>query len=870
MIKLLQKTGLFIALSCLGTGVFAQGVIKGKIVDADAESFALMGATVVVEGTTVGTAANLDGTFVLKVQQEKVTLVFSYMGYIDETTEVTIPASGERDLGVIKLKPNTVGLDEVQISVSYVRDRQTPVAVSTIEPYIIAEKLGNQEYPEILKSTPSVYATKAGGGYGDSRIFMRGFDSNNIGVLINGAPVNDMESGKVYWSNWAGLSDVTQSMQVQRGLGASKLALSSVGGTINILTKSTDAEQGGSVYAGVGNDGMVKQDFSISTGLLNNGWAVTLAGGRKYGNGYAQATNFDGWSYFLNISKILNEKHRISLTAFGAPQWHNQRSNMHTIQSYRDNPAGTLWNSDYGYRNGKIYNVGYAYNYYHKPQVALNHFWNINESTMLITSAYFSKSNGGGRRIDGTDKNWLTVDYNSGNDYDVTKRTPEGLMDFDAVINANASSTKGSTCIVANGINSHDWYGILSSLTKDMAGLKITGGFDGRFYKGYHAYVIEDLLGGKYYLDISKQLTDSVTGNPVFIGKNVNRPGDTPLKKGDYINYHNLGEVLWAGFFGQAEYATDQYSAFISASLADNSYRRTDYFLYTPEQGQVTDWISFTTYTFKGGANYNINENQNVFVNGGYINRAPYMKYAFKGNTNDFNKDAVNEKILTGEVGYGYQSSQVNIKANIYITQWKDRGFTQNFNGLYANILGLNQLHKGVEVEGSYKPMSKLTFKGMVSIGEWKYSDDVNFDLYDANQAFIKNYSAYIGGTHVGNSAQTTAFLSADYEVLPKLKVGVDYTYYGRNYADFDATLRTTPESKADSWRMPDAHLFDVSAKYKFKMGKLDATIYGNVFNLLNTEYIADSKDGTNHDASTSLVYFGFGRTWSTGLKVMF
>jgi len=855
MIKLLQKTGLFIALSCLGTGVFAQGVIKGKIVDADAESFALMGATVVVEGTTVGTAANLDGTFVLKVQQEKVTLVFSYMGYIDETTEVTIPASGERDLGVIKLKPNTVGLDEIQVAASIVRDRQTPVAVSTIEPYIIAEKLGNQEYPEILKSTPSVYATKAGGGYGDSRIFMRGFDSNNIGILINGAPVNDMETGKVYWSNWAGLSDVTQTMQVQRGLGASKLALSSVGGTINIITKSTDAEQGGSIYGGVGNDGMVKQDFSLSTGLLDNGWAVTVAGGHKYGNGYIQATNFDGWTYFLNISKIINDQHRISLTAFGAPQWHNQRSNMHTIQSYRDNPEGAKWNSDFGYRNGEIYNIGYAYNYYHKPQISLNHYWNINESTMLSTSVYLSKSTGGGRRIYGQNANWLGVNYNTGEDYEgVTKRTSEGYMDFDAVIAANAAALNGSTAIIANGINSHDWYGILSSLTKDMAGLKITAGFDGRYYTGYHAYQIEDLLGGKYFLNSS----------------NVNRPANTLLKKGDYINYHNLGEVLWAGIFGQAEYTTDQYSAFVSASVANNSYRRTDYFMYTPEEGQVTDWLSFITYTFKGGASYNINEKHNIFVNGGYISRAPYMKYAFKNNTNEFNKDAVNEKIVTGEIGYGYQSKQLNIKANIYITEWKDRGFTQTFSGQFANILGLTQLHKGFELEGSYKPITKLIFKGMFSIGDWKYSKDVHFDLFDENQALLGSYSAYIEETHVGNSAQTTAFLSADYEVLPKLKVGIDYTYYGRNYADFDATLRTTPESKADSWRMPDVHLFDVNAKYSFKMGKLDATVYGNVLNVFDTEYISDSKDGSDHDANTSLVFYGFGRTWSTGLKIKF
>lgn len=123
------------------------------------------------------------------------------------------------------------------------KERKTPVAVSTIKSAEIQEKLGNREFPEIMKSTPSVYVTKVGGGFGDSRINMRGFDGANIAVIINGQPVNDMQGGTVYWSNWTGLADIASSIQIQRGLGASKFVVPSVGGTINIVTKATDAEQ---------------------------------------------------------------------------------------------------------------------------------------------------------------------------------------------------------------------------------------------------------------------------------------------------------------------------------------------------------------------------------------------------------------------------------------------------------------------------------------------------------------------------------------------------------------------------------------------------------------------------------------------------
>ena len=94
-----------------------------------------------------------------------------------------------------------IELNEVKIISSYATDRKTPVAVSTISAKAISETYGGSaELPEVLKLTPGVYATKTGGGVGDGRINIRGFDQRNIAVTINGIPVNDMESGWVYRS----------------------------------------------------------------------------------------------------------------------------------------------------------------------------------------------------------------------------------------------------------------------------------------------------------------------------------------------------------------------------------------------------------------------------------------------------------------------------------------------------------------------------------------------------------------------------------------------------------------------------------------------------------------------------------------------
>jgi len=834
------------------TSTVAQNMIKGKITDAST-SETLPGASVMVKGTTLGTVADYNGEFKLSINESgKITLQVSYIGY--ETKEVEVDVQGETNAGTIKLQVNAIGLEEISIISSVAIDRQTPVAVSSIGAVQISEKLGNQEFPELLKSTPSVYATKAGGGFGDARIYLRGFDSNNIGILINGIPVNDMESGKVYWSNWAGLSDVTSNQQVQRGLGASKLALSSVGGTINVITRSTEVGSKGTFFQGVGNDGFYKQSFAISTGMNDNGWAATFAGGHTWGDGYINGTNFEGWNYFVNISKVINEKHRLTFNAFGAPQWHNQRSNKHSIEEYRNHPDGAKWNSDYGFRNGELYTIGYAYNYYHKPQLALNHFWKMDEHTSLTTQVYASIANGGGRRVYGANSSWLSLQFPSGKPYDQTLQTEEGYIDFDAAIKANSEAANGSTVIIANGINSHDWYGGLSTFTKDINALKLTAGIDSRYYKGYHAYEIEDLLGGDYFLNAS----------------NMNRDPYARLKKGDYINYYNLGEVFWAGGFTQAEFIKPEYTGFISFSAASNSYRRTDYFQYV-EGEQVSPWKSFVPWNVKGGFNYNLNENHNVFINAGYIKRAPAFANTFLNYRNDINHQVKYETIKTVEFGYGFTTSTINAKLNLYRTQWLDKNLVKSLNGQTANIPGINALHQGVEFEAKYKPTDKFSLYAMASLGDWVWMDNVEFTLFDENQTAIGTYNAFIKDVHVGNSAQVTSALGIDYEILPKFKIGVDGNYYGKNYSDFDPTTRTTStEEVIESWQLPDAFLVDFNMNYKFQIGKLNASLYANVNNVFNTEYIADATDGANHDASSSFVWFGFGRTWSTGLRINF
>ncbi|MFN2394483.1 MAG: carboxypeptidase-like regulatory domain-containing protein, partial [Bacteroidales bacterium] len=748
MKKKLYLSFLILLLMAITGHIFAQEIeIRGTVRDASDQQ-TLPGVNVTVKGTSTGTVTDINGQYRISTSVGSV-LVFTFVGM--ETKEVTV--DGSQNVINVDLISEVSILQEFVVAVSAIaRDRETPVAISTISAEVISEKLGSQEFPEILKSTPSVYATKDGGGFGDGRINLRGFDSNNIGVLINGVPVNDMENGRVYWSNWAGLSDVTQTMQVQRGLGASRLAISSVGGTINIVTQTTDAKKGGTVSYGFGHDGYERRSISLSTGMMENDWSITALGGRTTGHGFVDGTEFDGWSYFLNASKKVNDQHILSFTAFGAPQWHNQRWPRQLVQTYREHERGIRYNPSRGLLNGQYFNS--SYNEYHKPQISLNHFWSITPSTTLSTALYTSISSGGGRRALGAQSAWYQYDRNDGLPTDATRLTPDGLLDFDYALEHNATLSNGSDVIIGNAMNEHDWYGLLSTVQHEVQNLRFTGGLDLRYYRGYHYQMVTNLLGGTHYQDVRYQ-TDTV------VSSNVNREPYARLGVGDKIGYHDMGEVGWAGIFTQAEYVTSDYSAFISATLSNTSYRRTDYFLYFDEdsphrarlqseaedflnqantaqaqgeqeayenfmqeynsimnmtamQPQVSDWIDFMAYSIKGGANYNISESHNVFVNGGYFTRAPFFRFAFVGFTNAINTEVNYERVLSSEIGYGYRSPFAAANVIVYRTEWLDKALVRNLGqGLIANITGLDALHQGVEVDFTLRPIKNLEIRGM-------------------------------------------------------------------------------------------------------------------------------------------------------------
>ena len=885
------------------SSAIAQSTVIGKVVDEN--DAPLIGATVIVPGTSTGTGTDAAGNFSLKVDAGTQSVEISFIGYVTETRE--IKGGGRIDLGTIVLKTDAVTLQDVIVSQSVAVQRKTPVAVSTVTADEITYKLGGQEFPEILKSTPGVYVTKDGGGFGDAKINMRGFQSANVAVMVNGVPVNDMEWGGVYWSNWAGLSDVTRSMQTQRGLGASKISAPSVGGSVNIVTNGIDAKKGGTFSFGVGNDGLYNLSLSLSTGLTKNGWAMSILAAKRWGDGYIQGTNFEGYNWFVNISKRINDRHQLSLTAFGAPQKPGQRNALNdglTIAEWQKakNFMGEKdmyrYNASYGFdKNGKQRYS--SFNEYHKPQISLNHQWQIDYKSSLSTALYMSIGRGSGYSGQGrtsADRNaWKGTNYGILN---TTFRNPDGTFAYDKIQELNAASIDGSRMVMSKSNNNHMWYGLLSTYTNQITpSLELSAGVDVRYYIGEHNNEIIDLYDGKYFIDDNSRRNVKASDNIAAADPTWQYE---KLQVGDKVYRDYDGHVHQEGVFAQLEWTRNKLNAFVSGSISNTGYWRYDRFYYDAEHAE-SDHVNFLGYTVKGGANYNITDKHNVFANLGYISRAPFFSGgAFLQSTtsNVTNPDPLNERVFSAELGYGFRSGIFTANLNAYYTLWMDKSFvrsTQMSNGDYAriNLGGVDARHMGIELDFSLRPTRWMDITGMLSLGNWIWDSNTKGYIYDSQgqpmtaaldgtvaSGIMADDHAWLflkqKGIKVGGSAQTTGAIGVTVRPMKGLRVSADWNAYGNNYADFwlgsGLNGNQTIEVK-DPWRIPWGHQLDLSASYRFKIGNIFATIYGNVNNVYNYNYIMDAQSDALQEGiwqNAYAVMYSFGRTYTVRVKINF
>ncbi len=847
----------------------AQSTVSGQIVDAQSNE-PLIGANVLLRGTSEGTITDIDGTFSMQIPSNQGKLAISYLGY--NTMVLTLDGgSNNYDLGIITLEASSVGLEEVVVTgvMDIVRDRMTPVAVSTIGPAEIQAKGGNVEFPELMKNTPSIYVAGQAGGYGDSEVFTRGFDQTNTAFLLNGQPINGMEDGKMYWSNWSGMTDVATAVQVQRGLGSSKLAISSVGGTTNIIMKSTEQQQGGSVSFLRGNDNYNKITASYNTGMINDKFGLTVLLTHWQGDGWAEGTKGQGQNYFISAGYKASEKSNFNFLLTGAPQWHDQNFNDRISNHFRGGEFNIKYNGNYGFLDGEYKTL--RRNFYHKPVANLNWELTLNDKSKLSTVLYASWGNGGGTGDIGNRNNRFF--------------TSDGYIDWDAVQAANIADAGAEEWVMRASVNNHSWYGLVSNYETTLSQeFTLSLGADLRTYHGSHFRQIVDLVGAPAYTQRAnarfgeREITATYSPDPwAALGNSA--------ELSERIAYNNDETITYGGVFGQLEYATDAFSAYVQSAVSNQSHVRFELFNET-EANEESEKVNNVGYNLKTGFSYAFDQNNSFYFNTGYYRRQPFHDNIYLNFSNDVNRATVPEKIFGLEAGYKYSSRDLAVNVNLYRTSWKDRATTSSLNEgdelpngtILTNLAYRNtvqdQLHSGVEVDFRYEISPAVAIKGYGSIGDWTYDGTLRQQIFDEDRNLLYEADGEdVDGVAVGGSAQTSFGLGADIKVLDGLRFDVDYNFYDRLHSNISAS--------GDALELPSFGLLDIGASYNINMtnGQL-LTLRANVYNALGKEYIsratsafapstndAENWNGVNMD---NFVTFGKTTTWNVSARYSF
>jgi len=781
--------------------------------------------------------------------------------------------------------------------VDLAEDRVTPLAVSTITGEEIQKKIGTQDITMTLANTPSVYVAGQSGAFGDTRISVRGFDQTNTAFMLNGQPINGMEDGKMYWSNWSGMNDIANVVQIQRGLGASKLAISSVGGTVNFVMRSTTKSEGGFAYAGFANDNYLKTTFSYDTGEKDNGWSTSMLLTHWQGDGYAEGTFGQGQTYFLSLGYKMNDKHNFNFLMTGAPQWHDQNFTK-SIASYLDN--GRKYNNNYGYYGDRY--LTERRNFYHKPVFNLNWDYTIDEKSSLSTVLYASTGNGGGTGGRGN-----------------RIRTDEGYIDYDAIYAYNNSTSGAGGNYAAEGgyitrasMNMHNWFGLVSNYETQLSdNLSFNVGADLRTYYGEHFRIVENFHGLTSWQE-NIRLRDQNNNHDTYgtygtykyvvatesMGANPWDATFTNFDEDQKIAYSNDERISYGGLFTQLEYTKDDFSAFFQGSVSQTMYQRWDHYQYADQSlidGTSTQWTGEALpegitdgvesesadnfgYNAKAGVGFGLGANGKAYVNAGYYSRAPYFDNIYLNFTNRINPNTSNETIIGLEAGYVYEVDNFSARLDVYRTSWADRvtssSYVSNDELFYEVSEGVSQLHQGVELTFMAKPQPDVpyTLKGFLSIGDWIYEGEAITRTQDEDQNVLDTETQDIDGGKVGDAAQFTAGLGLDVDLAERLSFDSDIRFYDELYANVGAVK--------ENLKLPNYHVVDMGLSYKMFVNEGTLDIRVNVNNVFDNVYISELRsaiaagDGTgvlyNGIDTANQGYFGLGRTWNVGLRYNF
>lgn len=806
------------------------------------------------------------------------------------------------DAGVLKVK---------QTSQHDVDNSEATVSAQDLE-----DENKQQNISGPLHSANDVFVSGVSYTLGTGGFRVRGYDSDNSTICINGASVNNAETGRAMWSEWSGLNDAVRQKTTISGFAPADFTFGDVGGASNINTRpSIQRKQTKVAYATANKTYINNVNATYSSGLMDNGWAFMVNASRRWGNGgFVEGTFYDGWSFFMGVERKINNEHSLGIACFAAPTKRGMQSSA--VQEANELAGTNYYNPNWGMQDGKIRNARVSH--INEPHIILTHYWTVKPNFKINTTLSYTFGQNGNTAL-----NW----YNSADPRpDYYRYLPS--YQTDPVV-AAAYTEQWKNDENTRQVNWNKLYQInyLSRLSGEQAKyiiegrrndyqqfvysttgnyeindkLKISGGVEYKNYTGHHFKTLDDMLGGEYWIDIDQFAERDFQTDTTKLQNDLNNP-DRVINVGDVFGYDYDARVNNGGIWAQAEMSSTHLDYYVALTGSGTQFWRHGNMRngrYPDNSFGDSKKQNFLNYGVKGGATYKVNGRHFVLLSTGYLTQAPLFKNAYISPRIRANVLPVmnSERIFSTELSYIVRYPKVRGRLSVYQTMFWDQSEINSFyHDVYRTFVnqvltGINKTHQGVEAGIEVKATSTISVTAIAAMGSYYYTSRANALIsYDNGSKPDTTETIYMKNFFVSGTPQSAASVSIKYSHPKFWFASISANYYDMVYIDFNPERRTSGAldglnpndplipSIIDQMHTKSNFTLDASLGKSIKFKDYFININLNVNNILdNQEMITNGYEQMRFDFETKNInkfppkyFYGFGRTYYLGVSFRF
>ncbi len=730
---MIKKVLSIIAAVLCSLTLFAQtsdwGGVKGTVVNrAGKTPVADAAITVSQKGETVATAvSDEDGKFLIEELPNGIyDMLVTAPGFLDATVNVTVE-------GYVK--------DLIFIGM-VVEQVVTEVDDSNFAEFDMDDS-GFEDSPSILFDSNDPFTNIASFGFSNIRFKNRGYTNESQDVYLSGVRMNDAITGYSPYSLWSGLNEAMRSKETTIGNEVSDYGYGGYNGVTNIHAMPSSVRTGWR-FSALTNSALYRLRLmaTYASGELDNGWSYAFnVSARVGGNDWVKGVYYRNFAYYAGVEKKFGDMHRLSLVTFAAP---GQRGAQNaSTQEVYDLTGDRMYNSNWGYQNGKIRNARVRKTF--EPVTILKYTATPSDNLEASATVLWRTGKNGYTAMDWYDaadprpdyyRNLPSYYWMEDEDYDRMNfekyawakdawqnDIPEYThLNWDRLYNVNwnnydANDLRRSKYVIEerrvdqNDIN-------LNASIKWMASkaFTLTGGINYKWNRTEYYKNLDDLLGGDYYLNIDQFAERDFASSPAMVQNDLDyylaHGQAQTLHQGDKYGYDYYAQVrnanIWAngaldlgGFKAnlalEAGYAKFWREGLVRkglfAGLDENgneyiidgknltSYEMVDG-VKTPITSKGKSAVSdFLTYSAKLGLQYHFEGGHRIYANAGYYNDAPTFAQSFISprTRNSLVPNLETMKTTSADINYQYSNNGYNVRVTGYWTVIKDQTDMMSF-----------------------------------------------------------------------------------------------------------------------------------------------------------------------------------------------